>query len=237
MLGCHSYLCQRIIAAPPSSIAYLGWCIPSLHHPVVSWLAHIPSRAANPILAGASHCRATISYLSPHIHSMLCCNFLIQHALYLPMNQSVWGGGGGQSFNAGGNNPLATSIRRDTSSRQPFGCIKIKLQYHTCVGTIIAVSKPISIQSLFLSLVQVITLCQQSLLYHPLPLTPRHTHLFPQSTTLPESFCLISTGTSSLPSHHILHQHTPLLQFNIFSSSRFIPSSATITRYVMPGQH
>jgi hypothetical protein len=70
-----------------AALSYLGW--------------HIPSRAANPILAGASHCRATISYLGPHVHSMLRRNFLIQHAPYLLMNQSAWGGGG-QSFSAGG---------------------------------------------------------------------------------------------------------------------------------------
>ena len=42
-----------------------------------------------------------------------------------------------------------------------------KSRHHTRVGTIIAVSKPICIQSLFLSLAPVITSRQQSLLYQP----------------------------------------------------------------------
>ncbi len=63
-----------------TALSYLGW--------------HIPSRAANPISAGGSHRRATICYLGPHVHSMLRRNFLIQHAPYLPINQSAWGGEG-----------------------------------------------------------------------------------------------------------------------------------------------
>ncbi len=64
------------------------------------------------------------------------------------------------------------------------------------------------------------------------------THIyFPNQITVPESFRIILTGTSSSPSHHILHQHTPFFWFTIFSGSRLISSSATITRYVVPGWH
>ncbi len=222
----HSYPCRHIIAALPSPIAYLGWCIPSPRCPIVSWSAYpIPRRQ---------------SYLGRRI-PLPCHNLLSWPAgsfnaapqfLYptraVPPHESISVGGEGDNHSAQGDKPPCAS---------PLAVSKSKSRYHTRVGTIIALSKPISNQSLFLSLAPVITSRQQSLLYHPLPLTPRHTHLFPQSTTLPESFRIISTGTSSLPSHHILHQHTPLLGFNIFSSSRLIPSSATITRYVVPGRH
>lgn len=49
----------------------------------------------------------------------------------------------------------------------PLAVSKSKSRHHTRVGTIIAVSKPICIQSLFLSLAPVITSRQQSLLYQP----------------------------------------------------------------------
>jgi hypothetical protein len=87
-----------IAALPYRILTSASHCLAAL-----SYLGrHIPSRAANPILAGASHRQATISYLGLHVHSMLRRSFLIQHAPYLPMNQSAWGGGGGQSFSAGG---------------------------------------------------------------------------------------------------------------------------------------
>jgi hypothetical protein len=110
---------------------------------------------------------------------------------------------------------------------------KSKLQYHTHIGTIIAVSKPISIQSLFLSLAPVITLRQQSLLYHPLPLTPWHTHLFPQSNHLAGiiPYHIDRHIVIAIPSHTTSIHTSPLIQHIFkFKTHSFISHNHKIRR-------
>jgi hypothetical protein len=112
--------------------------------------------------------------------------------------------------------------------------------YHTCIGTIIAVSRSISIQSLFYLLRRLFHCASNHC--SALPLTPRHTHLFSQSNhpsginPYHLDWHIIIAIPSYTPSPHTL----PSIQYTfkqLLSSSRLISSSAPITRYVVPGRH
>ena len=93
---------------------------------------------------------------------------------------------------------------------------------NSCIGTVIAVSIPIFIQSLSSSFCASYSITPA--IIAPICCSHHGTHISfpnPNQTTLPESICIISTGTSSSPSHHTLHHHTLFLQFKILSSSCF----------------
>ncbi len=95
-------------------------------HPIVSWSAYpIPRRQS---YLGRRIPSPRHYLLSRPARSFDAAPQFLDPIRAVPPHESISVGGEGDNHSAqGGNHPLATSIRCDTSSRQPFGCIKIEI--------------------------------------------------------------------------------------------------------------